>query len=525
MTEQTKGFINKATKVHGDRYDYSKVVYVKSDEKVIIICKIHNEFSQTPSHHLQKKGCCDCGGRKKMNTESFIVKAQKIHGDVYDYSKTQYINNHTKIIIICKIHGSFSQVPASHLQGGGCATCSGFKKYTTEEFVIKAQEKQGDVYDYSKVDYINAHTNIVIICKEHGAFEQPPSGHLGGRGCRTCGHERVGKLKSSNTEYFIIKAQKIHGDVYDYSKVEYINNTTNVIIICKKHGQFEQQPSNHLMNRGCVHCGRERTGKINSSDQDTFITKAKEIHGELYDYSKVEYVKSNENVIIICKKHGPFEQAPSGHLGGRGCRTCGNLRISDVKSSNVDEFIDKATKVHGDLYDYSNVEYVKSNENVIIICNTHGQFNQQPNNHLNGANCPMCSNKTEHKLYNAVKLLYPTLITQFKQEWCKKSRCLPFDFCIPDHNIIIELDGAQHFRQVSNWNSPEETFENDSFKEKCANDNGYSVIRILQEDVFGDKYDWLRKLQTEIENIIMDNTIIHNIYMCNNGEYDIFILE
>ena len=135
------------------------------------------------------------------------------------------------------------------------------------------------------------------------------------------------------------------------------------------------------------------------------------------------------------------------------------------------------------------------------------------------------ANKTEQKIYDAVKPIYPTLITQFKQDWCKKSRCLPFDFCIPEHNIIIELDGAQHFEQVSNWNTPEETFENDLFKEKCANENGYSIIRILQNDVFSDKYDWLSKLQTEIENIIKDDTIIHNIYMCENGEYDKFIIE
>ena len=143
----------------------------------------------------------------------------------------------------------------------------------------------------------------------------------------------------------------------------------------------------------------------------------------------------------------------------------------------------------------------------------------------NGRWCPYCKNKTEQKLYDAVKPLYPTLITQLKQEWCKNICCLPFDFCIPEHNIIIELDGPQHFRQVSNWLSQEETFENDLFKQKCANDNGYSVIRILQEDVLGDKYDWLSKLQTEIENIIKDDTIIHNIYMCENGEYDNFMIE
>jgi very-short-patch-repair endonuclease len=183
-------------------------------------------------------------------------------------------------------------------------------------------------------------------------------------------------------------------------------------------------------------------------------------------------------------------------------------------------------KIHNHKYDYSQVEYTGANNDVIIICKTHGKFNQRPSKHINCKQaCPICSNKTEQKLYDAVKPLYPTLITQFKQDWCKKTTYLPFDFCIPEHNIIIELDGAQHFIQVSNWKSPEETYENDLFKETCANENGYSVIRILQEDVFGDKYDWLSKLQTEIENIIKDDTIIHNIYMCDNDEYNNFITE
>lgn len=144
---------------------------------------------------------------------------------------------------------------------------------------------------------------------------------------------------------------------------------------------------------------------------------------------------------------------------------------------------------------------------------------------IRGSWCICVKNKTEHKMYEALKPLYPTLITQYKQEWCKNINCLPFDFCIPEYNILMELDGAHHFIQVSNWKSPEETFETDLFKEKCANDQGYSMIRIVQEDVFGDKHDWLSKLQTEIENIITDNTIIHNIYICENGEYDKFMLE
>jgi len=141
-----------------------------------------------------------------------------------------------------------------------------------------------------------------------------------------------------------------------------------------------------------------------------------------------------------------------------------------------------------------------------------------------GVWCSYCKHKTELKLYDAIKQIYPSIIRQFKQEWCKKRTYLSFDFCIQEFKIIIELDGAQHFIQVSNWPSPEETHENDSFKKKCANDNGYSIVRIIQEDVFNDTYDWLAKLATTIEGI-RNSGNIKNHYLCENDEYDNFIVS
>jgi len=135
-----------------------------------------------------------------------------------------------------------------------------------------------------------------------------------------------------------------------------------------------------------------------------------------------------------------------------------------------------------------------------------------------GVWCPFCINKTEAKLYEKILDKYSSLIRQFKQEWCKKKI---FDFCIPEYKIIIELDGPQHFRQIMNWKNPEEQFENDKFKEKCANNNGYSVIRLLQEDVFHDTYDWLKELCDAIEEIKSSNEIT-NIYLSKNNEYDNF---
>jgi very-short-patch-repair endonuclease len=133
-------------------------------------------------------------------------------------------------------------------------------------------------------------------------------------------------------------------------------------------------------------------------------------------------------------------------------------------------------------------------------------------------------NKTETKLYEKISQLYPTLQRRFNQDWCKKIKHLPYDFCIPEHKIIIELDGRQHFRQVSNWSSPDKQFENDKFKEECANQNDYSVIRLLQQDVLSDRYDWIKKLCDAIEEIKInnENNEITNIYLSEHDEYEQF---
>jgi len=136
--------------------------------------------------------------------------------------------------------------------------------------------------------------------------------------------------------------------------------------------------------------------------------------------------------------------------------------------------------------------------------------------------CPFCNNKTEGKLYKIMKEIYPSIMYQLRVDWCKNVSYLPYDFYILNFNIIIELDGPQHFRQIMDWKTPEEQQKTDIYKEKCANDNGYSIIRLLQDDVLNDKYDWKTELVNNIEKIKIDN-IIQNIYMCKNNEYDDFM--
>ena len=173
-------------------------------------------------------------------------------------------------------------------------------------------------------------------------------------------------------------------------------------------------------------------------------------------------------------------------------------------------------------------EFKNSNKKFLFNCDKNHNFSANLGNISNGCWCPYCVNKTEQKLYDNLQPIYNNLEQQFKVEWCKSdftNKCYPFDFILEEHKIIIELDGIQHFEQVSNWDSPQKTHERDKYKMKQANDNGYSIIRILQEDVFYDTYQWLEELKTNIEKIITENKV-QNIFMCKDNEYKIFeVLE
>lgn len=142
-------------------------------------------------------------------------------------------------------------------------------------------------------------------------------------------------------------------------------------------------------------------------------------------------------------------------------------------------------------------------------------------NHINsGKWCPHCVNKTETKLYTQLLSVYPTIVREFKPNWSNNKR---YDFCIPELKIIIELDGPQHFKQISNWECPDTQHENDLQKEQIANEQEYSIIRITQTDVMEDTYDWFSDIQKHIKHIVHNSEVIHNFYMCKNNEYDIFL--
>lgn len=192
-------------------------------------------------------------------------------------------------------------------------------------------------------------------------------------------------MKKLTTIEFIKKATIMHGKKYNYSNVAYINSNKKVCIICTEHGNFLQTPHNHMAGQGCPTCGG--TGRLTI---ESFIKKAKNVHGNKYDYSGVVYRNNITRVEISCPIHGKFLQKPMIHLGGCGCMQCGIQTVHKLISSNTSEFIEKASNVHNNKYDYSKVQYISALKKVYIICNLHGEFLQRPNDHLNGSGCPKC---------------------------------------------------------------------------------------------------------------------------------------
>lgn len=264
-------------------------------------------------------------------TEKIIEKFKSIHGDKYDYSKVDFVKTTTKVCIICPVHGEFWQEPHAHLKGQGCPKCgvdkrSKSKTTTNEEFIRKAKKIHGDKYDYSKTNYINNKTKIIIICPIHGEIEITPNAHISEkRGCPKCGNTLKGVNFKMSIERFIEKAQKIHGNSYSYEEVSYINNRTPVNIMCPTHGIFRQTPEVHLSGHGCPECANIKRAEKNIMTTSEFIVKAKNVHGDKYDYSKVEYVNYDTPITIICPEHGDFIQKPYIHLDGSGCQKCAML--------------------------------------------------------------------------------------------------------------------------------------------------------------------------------------------------------
>jgi len=294
-------------------------------------------------------------------------------------------------------------------------------------------------------------------------------------------------MKRLNEIDFIYKCSKIHNNKYNYDLTKYINMRTKIIVICSIHGSFEQKAQCHIGGQGCPKCAIKYKASKLALTKKVFIKKAKEIHGNKYDYSLIKEHKNNHTKLkIICPIHGIFEQISNSHLNGNGCPDCGGVGKYDTKS-----FIKKANEKQGFKYDYSLVNYINIITKIKIICPEHGEFEQKPTKHLNNHGCPDCQ-KSIGEL--KIKLLLEKNNIKYEVQKtfnnCRNINVLPFDFYLPENNLCIEFDGLQHFKPIEFFGGLK-TFKklkiNDKIKTDYCKNNDIKLIRIRYNENIKDK--------------------------------------
>lgn len=441
---------------------------------------------------------------KKLTSNQILSRIVEVHGDRYDLSKLVYVNKRNKVEIICKEHGSWETFIEQLFRGQGCPKCGlvtqGIKRRMTQDnFLVKCKKIHGNRYDYSKSIYETISKKIIITCKTHGDFEQSPSSHFNGSGCPKCGFNSQIQKRKLPLENFIFRSSSIHRNKYDYSMVNYKNSQTEIDILCTIHGLFQQRPDFHLRGSGCPKCSIIKVHELQKKSTEETIKGFFKIHGNRYDYSKVNVVDSKTPVIVICKLHGEFYPNPNGHLRGTGCPKCSILEQVEKQRKTLEEFINESKKIHGNVYDYSKVDYLDSSSNITIVCIKHGEFYPTPNNHLRGSGCPTCkSSKGEVEITNFFINKKIKFIAQHKFHdlfYKGKLRC---DFYLIDYNLVIEYNGEQHYFPNSFFGGEEgfnKTKMRDEIKKQYCLDKGiaYEIIK-YDENIIERLNDILRNI-------------------------------
>ena len=351
MSDLDAWFIEGAREKHGDRYGYENVQYINSYTKVLITCKIHGDFSQKPNSHKNGQGCPDCAklviseklhDKHSHTKEKFIAKAKSVHGDLYDYSLVEYYNSHTPVKIICSVHGVFEQKPYAHTNNkSGCFDCYHERsktcqvqptQKTTKQFIEDAIATHGDTYEYGKVEYVNAFTDVMITCKIHGDFPQRPLVHIRGSGYKLCtlsSKYSIEDLRNMCNEKYGNKYMYIF-DENDFGITKYF------VVSCEKHGKIDTTPYSHLQSSiGCVRCAYDITNeKTLHHREKEFLVNYK---GK-YDLSEFVYVNSTTKSFALCRTHGKFETNAVSLRMGHGCPKCSHSGTSKAEKE-IHEYI------------------------------------------------------------------------------------------------------------------------------------------------------------------------------------------
>lgn len=382
------------------------------------------------------------------------IEFNEIHKNKYSYVFTNYTNNKSKIEIVCPIHGSYYMSISQHQKGYGCGLCAGYKK-SKNDILVECSKTHNSKYNYTKTTWIKLDDDVVIICPEHGEFNQSLKTHRSGYGCTKCSN----RYNRTNQE-FIDLCKSMNSDI-NTTITNFINVNTQVSFICKNHGLISYLPM-QIIKRGyvCHKCKKE----ANSCTK--FIEESIIIHNDRFDYSMINYVDSNTKIKIIDKQTGfIFEQTPNKH----------KKHDYFYNKSSLVEFITKSNIIHNNKYDYTKSIYIGNKNKVTIECPSHGEFKQIPNNHLAGSGCPKCNrfNIKESELY---KFISDNCIDDIKTSDRSVLDGKEIDVLIPSLKLGFEFNGLY-------WHS--ELYKEKSYhynKSKSCDDKGVQLIHIWEDD-------------------------------------------
>lgn len=423
-----------------------------------------------------------------MNKEHFIERLSEKYPDnfskySYDFLPDSFFSSEP-VDMFCKEHGLFRQRPSKHLLGAGCTSCyrerqGSSSRIGVDGFSLRSRDKFGNKFSFEHTVYKNKDSKVKITCSRHGVIDILPWRHLKLKtGCQFCEKEYQQRISFRS---FLEKSKAIHGDRYDYSKVVFKGFNSKILIICKQHGEFVQRATNHAHDGSiCPKCSVEESRLTT----EKFIEKSKLIHGDKFDYSKVEYSVNSEKVLIICPEHGLFKQSAASHLSGSGCLKCSILNRRKTRK----EFIEEAKKVHGDRYEYSKVRFTHTKLKVIVTCKIHGDFLVKPNAHLTSASG--CSRCKESKGETAVGIILEDLGVKFLKEYKVEGFLYRYDFYVPEVNLFIEFHGKQHYAPVEFFGGIEshrETVRRDKIKKSIVGDLGAHLLVVNYLDLHGDR--------------------------------------
>jgi hypothetical protein len=320
---------------------------------------------------------------------------------------------------------------------------------TLSEFLEDAYEKYNDKFDYNKVtEYKNRSQIICIRCIKHNHwFNQSIEVHLkkSKHACPLCRKEFISLKTRKPFAQFVIDAKMVHGDLYIYDNVNYINDSTKIEIHCWKGHIFYQRPNDHLRpdtGTGCPECN----GKLEYT-KENFNRRFIEKFGNTFDLSKVNFVDMFTPIIIGCINCGFVTNEPRYFLNSKnGCTEC----FKNIKMT-LEDFIKRSNDIHDNRYDYPESDVNGDiNSKTIITCSKlgHGDFPQSRKEHMRGAGCPKCASQNSKGEMNIAKMLNENEIkysTQYVFDKCKHKRKLPFDFKLDNINLCIEFDGIFHY--------------------------------------------------------------------------------